>query len=137
ALIATAEHAHAVVAGGPLRLAASSNVGTYMLQRPLADFSRRSASHVDLWIGSNPVAFERLTQGAADIAIMEFCQPSDDFESHDWLREQLVLIVSPSHPWAERQNVRAEELIGERLLGGERGTGTGTLLRQRLGPVAT
>lgn len=136
ALIATAEHARAVIAGGPLRLAASSNIGTYMLQKPLADFSRRNGAHVDLWIGSNPATFERLSQGAADIAIMEFWQPSDDFEAHDWLREELVVIVAPSHPFAERTALQAEELIGERLLGGERGTGTGTLLRKRLGPVA-
>ena len=137
ALVSTAERAHAVITGGPLRLAASSNIGTYMLQAPLADFRQRYGSDVDLWIGSNPAAFERLSQGAADLAIVECWQPSDEFEEHRWLDEKLVVIVDPAHPWAARENLEAEELIGERLLGGERGTGTGTLLRLRLGPVAS
>ncbi len=137
ALVATAEQARAVVAGGPLRLAASSNIGTYMLQSPLADFRRSEGTDVDIWIGSNPAVFDRLNQGAADLAIVECWQPSEDFEAHGWRREKLVVIVAPWHRFAARENVRAEELLGERLLGGERGTGTGTLLRQRLGSLVS
>ncbi|MEX1154924.1 LysR family transcriptional regulator [Parvibaculum sp.] len=136
ALVSTAERARTAVMGAPLRLAASSNIGTYLLQAPLAAFRRRGGSNVDLWIGSNPAALDRLTQGAADIAVMECWQPADAFEAHDWRREKLVLIVAPSHRWADRESVRPDELIGEPLLGGERGTGTGTLLRRRLGAVA-
>jgi DNA-binding transcriptional LysR family regulator len=136
ALVATAERARALLAGGPLRLAASSNIGTYMLQRPLADFRERDRSDVELWIGSNPAVFERLDQGTADIAIVEHWTAADDFEAWPWARERLVVIAHPSHRFAGRTSVRVEELIGEKLLGGERGTGTGTLLRERLGPVA-
>ncbi|MEQ8265632.1 MAG: LysR family transcriptional regulator [Parvibaculum sp.] len=136
ALVATAARAHEVVAGAPLRLAASSNIGTYLLQTPLAAFRQREETDVDLWIGSNPSAFDRLAHGAADMAILEWWQPSAAFEAHCWRRETLALIVAPNHRWAARDSVRAEELIGEKILGGERGTGTGTLLRQRLGPLA-
>jgi len=136
ALVSTAERAHAVVAGAPLRLVASSNIGTYLLQTPLAAFRQSYGGDVDLWIGSNPLAFDRLAQGAADIAVLEYWQPLEAFEAHDWRRERLTLIVSPAHRWAARDSVSIEELIGEKILGGERGTGTGTLLRQRLGPVA-
>lgn len=136
ALVATAERAHAVVSNGPLRLAASSNIGTYLLQRPLALFSERNGSDVELWIGSNPAIFERLDHGAADIAVVEHWPANENFEAWPWKRERLVVIVPPSHPLAERRSIRAEELIGEKLLGGERGTGTGTMLRERLGPVA-
>lgn len=137
ALVSTAERARAAVAGAPLRLAASSNIGTYLLQAPLAAFRRRGGTNVDLWIGSNPDALDRLTQGAADIAVMECWHPSDTFEAHDWRHEKLVLIVAPFHRWADRESVRPDELIGEPLLGGERGTGTGTLLRRRLGHIAS
>lgn len=137
ALISTAERARAAVSGAPLRLAASSNIGTYLLQAPLAAFRRRGEMNVDLWIGSNPAVLDRLTQGAADIAVIEYWQPSDAFEALDWRHERLVLIVAPSHRWADRGSVRPDELIGEPLLGGERGTGTGTLLRRRLGHIAT
>ena len=137
ALVSTAERAYAVVAGGPLRLAASSNIGTYLLQAPLSRFRSREGAEVDLWIGDNPSVFERLSQGAADLALVECWQPSPDFEAHDWVRERLVLIVAPSHPWASRESVSACELVGERMLGGERGTGTGTLLRRQLGVLVS
>lgn len=136
ALVSTAERARTIVAGGPLRLAASSNIGTYLLQRPLAGFRERNKSDVELWIGSNPAVFERLEQGTADVAVVEHWSAADDFEAWPWVRERLVVIVDPSHRLATRERVKAEELIDERLLGGERGTGTGTLLRERLGPVA-
>ena len=136
ALVSTAERARTIVAGGPLRLAASSNIGTYMLQRPLAEFRERSGSEVELWIGSNPAVFERLEHGTADVAVVEHWSAADEFEAWPWARERLVVIVSPSHRLAMQGRIKAEELIGEKLLGGERGTGTGTLLRERLGPLA-
>ena len=44
-----------------------------------------------------------------------------------------MVIVPPSHPWASRSAIDPAELATERILGGERGSGTGTLLRGCLG----
>lgn len=135
-LIATAERAREVVAGFPLRIAAASNIGTYLLHNTLASFRDAASYPTELWIGGNPTVSERLDTRRADVGLMEWWDDRPGFRAHVWRREQLVVIVAPQHPWANRKHVDAQDLIGARILGGERGTGTGTLLRQALGTVA-
>lgn len=136
ALVDTARRARELVAGGPLRIAAASNVGVYLLQAELAAFQAVDSAPVELWIGDNRTVGDRLESGGADVALMEWWDGRPGFAARPWRRERLVVIVPPGHPWAGRQSVTAEDLAGETLLGGETGTGTGTLLRRHLGPLA-
>ena len=46
------------------------------------------------------------------------------------------MIVGPDHPWAGRTTVGVDELSAQTILGGEPTSGTGTLLRNVLGPAA-
>ena len=135
-LMATALRAKELIASPPIRFAAASNVGIYLLQQPLAGIRQGFGFEIDLWIGPNPAVVERLDSGAADMAAMEWWDDRRGYQAKRWLREPLTLIVAPGHRWARRRSIAVEELIGEPLLGGEPGTGTGTLLRERLGSVA-
>jgi DNA-binding transcriptional LysR family regulator len=136
AMLDTAERSRSVIAKAPLRIAASSNIGTYLLQSMLASFQATDPCSVDLWIGSNPNVADRLTNGAADLALMEWWGDRPGFCGHTWQKEPLVVIVPPNHPWANRDAIEASELASQTLLGGEAGTGTITLLRKQLGPLA-
>ncbi len=136
ALLATAERAREVVAGFPLRIAAASNIGTYLLQSTLASFTATDPCPTELWIGGNPKVAERLDGRQADVGLMEWWDDRPGFLARIWRREPLVVIVDPDHPWARRTEVEASDLIGVRILGGEAGTGTGTLLRHALGALA-
>ncbi|MGB9118769.1 LysR family transcriptional regulator, partial [Bradyrhizobium sp.] len=51
AMLDTAERSRTVIAKAPLRIAASSNIGTYLLQSMLASFQATDPCSVDLWIG--------------------------------------------------------------------------------------
>jgi DNA-binding transcriptional LysR family regulator len=135
AMLDTALQARRLLSGGALRVAAASNIGTYLLHQPLASFKRQEDVEVDLWVGSNPQIKDRLTSGMADIAIAETWEKTDGFDAHSWRREPLVLIVNPEHRLAGRRRVRISDLLEETLLGGERGTGTGALLRAELGDI--
>jgi DNA-binding transcriptional LysR family regulator len=136
AMLDTAERSRTVIAKAPLRIAASSNIGTYLLQSMLASFQATDPCSVDLWIGSNPNVADRLTNGTADLALMEWWSDRLGFCGHTWQKEPLVVIVPPNHPWANRDAIEASELASQILLGGEAGTGTITLLRKQLGPLA-
>jgi DNA-binding transcriptional LysR family regulator len=136
ALVDTAERARAVVARSPLRIAASSNIGTYLLQPALASFKETDAGAPELWIGSNPEVADRLSAGRADVGLMEWWDGRPGFFARSLRRERLVVIVGRGHPWALRENVVIADLVGNRLLGGEPGTGVGTLLRKALGAAA-
>jgi DNA-binding transcriptional LysR family regulator len=136
AMLETAERSRAAISAAPLRIAASSNVGTYLLQSHLASFQLTDPSSVDLWIGPNPEVAERLTSGTADVALMEWWSDRPGFCAHTWRNESLVVIVAPDHPWAQRRAIEANELANQPFLGGEAGTGTITLLRRTLGDLA-
>lgn len=142
ALLRTAETAGQVVRAMPLRLAAATNVGVYLIQPAIAayqEFASAQAgpgSEVELWIGSNPEVADRLEAGAADLAVMEWWDGRAGFCADVWRREPLCLIAGPNHSLAGRRSVPLEALDGEVLFGGERGTGTGTLLRRQLGARA-
>jgi DNA-binding transcriptional LysR family regulator len=135
AMLDTAERSRTVIAQAPLRIAASSNVGTYLLQSMLASFQATDPCSVDLWIGPNPGVADRLTSGTVDVALMEWWSDRPGFCGHTWRKEPLVVIVASDHPWAARDAIEPGELAGQPLLGGEAGTGTITLLRKELGQL--
>jgi DNA-binding transcriptional LysR family regulator len=136
ALIATAERIRRLAHESSLRVAASSNVGIYMLQPTLSAFQRATGVDVETWIGTNHDVLDRLECGEADLVAMEWWDDRRGFAAHTWTREPLVVIVGRHHRWAGLDSVAVEELIAEPLWGGEPGTGTGRLLRRRLGPLA-
>jgi DNA-binding transcriptional LysR family regulator len=137
ALLDTAERSRILISNAPLRVVASSNIGTYLLQSVLASFQATDPCSVDLWIGSNPSVAERLTNGNADVALMEWWDDRPGFFAQTWRKEPLLVIVAPDHPWAKRRAVAARELATQLLLGGEAGTGTAALLRAKLGRLSS
>lgn len=132
-LVETAQRARDLLTHAPLRVAASTNVGTYLLQQPMAGFTAEARIPIETWIGPNLEVANRLACGRADVALMEWWSDRSGFEPHLWRREPLVVIVSRDHPWASRRSIRIDDVLHERLLGGEPGTGTGQLLSKVLG----
>lgn len=135
-LVETAARVRSLIHLPALRLAASSNVGTYLLQPHIAAFRQSASIAVEQWIGSNADVVARLERGEADLAAMEWWDGRPGFTARTWRREPLVVIVGPGHRWARLGSVSVAELQGEPLLGGESGTGTGYLLRRQLGLLA-
>jgi DNA-binding transcriptional LysR family regulator len=136
ALVETAVRARELLSGSTLRVAAASNVGVFMLPPPIASFAAASTVSVEPWIGSNVEVLQRLADGMADVAAVEWWDGRPGFDATVWRRERLLVIVAPDHPWAARGSVTPAELGGETILGGEIGSGTGTVLRQALGALA-
>jgi len=136
ALLETAERSRTLIANAPLRIAASSNIGIYLLQSQLASFQANDPCPTDLWVGTNAAVAERLATGNADLALMEWWDNRSGFSAQTWRREPLVVIVAPDHPLAKQSDIDAAELTSQILLGGETGTGTMTLLRTKLGRVS-
>ena len=66
-LVETAGRVRSLVHLPTLRVAASSNVGTYLLQPHLAAFQRSAGIPVEQWIGSNLDVIARLERGEADL----------------------------------------------------------------------
>jgi DNA-binding transcriptional LysR family regulator len=138
-LLRTAERARDVVTGQRLSIGASSNIGIYLLQPYVAQMAQTlgTKTTIELKIASNPEIADALSRGELDIAVMEWWDRREGFTARKWRQEKLVVIVSPNHPWARKKTVRASELLEEPMIGGEAGTGTGTLLETIFGKKAS
>ena len=117
-------------------IGASSNAGIYLMQPHLKTFKDLSSCDLNVVIGTNASVADKLQNGEIDVAIMEWWDGRPGFSATPWRREDLVLIVSPQHPWAGKTSIPKDWLTGLDLLGGETGTGTMRLLEQYLGKEA-
>lgn len=122
-----------------VRVGASSNIGTYLLQPYIKAFIEREASacDVDVLIRQNPQVAEKVESGEVDVAVMEWWDGRPGCQAALWRREELVVIVPPDHAWAGMNAIPASLLTEAPMLGGEAGTGTGRLLTRYLGDAVT
>lgn len=136
-LVRIAEKARNALRCPTMTVGASTNVGTYLLQPIFKDFyeDNRESLALDLVIDRNDRIADRLESGEIDVAVMEWWDNRAGFVNRPWKKEPLVVIVHPGHPWSARSSVSAEELVGERMIGGESATGTGRILREALGDL--
>jgi DNA-binding transcriptional LysR family regulator len=119
-----------------LTIAASSNIGTYLLPALCRRFHEDTALLSDLTVAGNPECAERVRDGRVDCAVLEWWTDMPGFSAVVWHREPLVAIAPPDHPWTRHEHLLAADLMKEPLLGGESGSGTGTVLRKALGERA-
>lgn len=119
-----------------LHVATSSNLGTYLLPSLCRRFQADTAFIPELTVAGNPESAARLRDGQADCAVLEWWTETEGFRSVTWRREPLVAIAPPDHPWTRLERLCVADLFREPLLGGESGTGTGSVLRRALGARA-
>lgn len=136
-LVATAQRAVDAIHRPHLAIAASSNIGTYLLHPRITPFERETGVETRVWIGNNMQAAARLLSGEADLAVLEAWTPTEGFDATSWCADALKVIVAPDHRWARRSAIDSDALAGELILTGEPGTGTGRILREVLGSVTT
>ncbi|MCG8561521.1 MAG: LysR substrate-binding domain-containing protein [Hyphomicrobiales bacterium] len=137
ALVRTEERARRSVRKDRLAIAASGNIGTYLLPKVLGGTATAvQTPDPELLVGTNQETAARIQSGVADIALMEWWDDRPGLDATVWRREPLVVIVGPAHGWAARRAVEKAELFDEPLIGGEPGTGTGALLQQVFGRAA-
>jgi DNA-binding transcriptional LysR family regulator len=138
-LLRAAARTKDVVAARRLAIGASSNIGIYLLQPFVARYAIETGSQItlDLRLSSNPEIAACLSNGEIDLAVMEWWDNRPGFSARAWRRENLVLIVGPQHRWARKKSIQLAQLFEEPMIGGEAGTGTGTLLQRLFGRNAS
>jgi DNA-binding transcriptional LysR family regulator len=134
ALLAAEERCRAAVSGvGTLSIAASSNIGVYLLPRLLNLYGKHHSAPFDVSIGTNAEVYRRIENDEATIGLTEWWDDRDRLTALEWHKEPLVVIVHPEHRWAKKKHITAKELLDEPMIGGEPGTGTAAILREVFG----
>lgn len=137
-VLASARRARQAALSDTLKIGCSGNIASYFMPQKLSSFLATESGKV-LWevvSAPNPRIADMVLTGEVDIAAMEWPLAHPAVSVAPWTREEMMIILPPDHEFASRREITFEELKEVRILGGERGTGTGTLLNEALGPRA-
>jgi DNA-binding transcriptional LysR family regulator len=118
---------------GSLSIGASSTIGNYLLPHIIAGFKKKVPQvNIALIVSNTKTITEKLNAGEIDIALVEGDVSKQRFSVETLLSDELVVVMSPAHPWAERRNLPAIELTKEPLILREEGSGTRQIILKHL-----
>ena len=127
-LIVEAGHEIAALSGehaGQLALGASTTIAQYVLPRLLGEFRREHPRVNPTMISGNTEHIVELVEKQkVALGFIEGPARSREVKTVPFLEDELVLIASTAHEWAERASVSCSEIASIPLLMRERGSGT-------------
>jgi DNA-binding transcriptional LysR family regulator len=136
ALFVQAEHDIAALSGdhaGQLALGASSTIAQYVLPRLLGEFAREHPRvHPTMISGNTEQIVEAVEEQRIALGLIEGPARSRDVKTEPFLEDELVLIVSAAHEWAERKSIPCSQIASAPLLMRERGSGTRRVVEMAL-----
>jgi DNA-binding transcriptional LysR family regulator len=119
---------------GELRLGASTTVAQYLLPRILGAFLKQYP-HVRMSVvsGNTEEIAEAVAEEKVALGIIEGPPMRRDVKTEPMAPDELVLIVSPGHAWAQRKGaISVQELATVPLLMRERGSGSRRVVERAL-----
>jgi DNA-binding transcriptional LysR family regulator len=116
---------------GQLTVAASTGVGEDFLPQVLASFRDHFPDvRVNMQVGDSAEILARLLRERLDLGFVGSTQSDRHLQFEHFMQDQLILVVSPKHPIAERQHISREEFLELPLILQQAGSGaTGALHR--------
>ena len=110
---------------GQLALGASTTIAQYLLPRLLGEFRREYPRvYPTLVSGNTEQIVEGIEKQKIVLGFIEGPARSREVRTDPFLDDELVLIASTAHEWAERSSVSCSELVAVPFLMRERGSGT-------------
>lgn len=118
---------------GQLRIGASNIPANYLVPSLLPKLAEQHPGiSVHMQSGTSREMLNKLLEGEVELSISGSRPESDKLECKKLTDDVLVLIVAPSHPWCQRQEIALEELPTQPLIVRERGSGSERALLQEL-----
>ncbi len=99
---------------GTVNVAAIYSVGLSDMSQYIQRFQSelpKAQVHID-YVHPDQV-YEHVLDGTADLGLVSYPKKTPHLVSADWREEEMVVVVSPMHPLANRSSVEAKELHGE------------------------
>jgi DNA-binding transcriptional LysR family regulator len=136
-------HYHKIKAGlddlkglktGHLVVGASTIPGEYLLPLLIGGFKEKYPGiQIILKVAGSGQVGRWVKEREIDLGITGAPIEGEGIDCLPWLQDQLVLIVPPSHPWANLTAINVSDLKDESMILREQGSGTRRTLEQRLG----
>ena len=110
---------------GTLRLSGGMTVCLYVFP-PLLKHLRRVHPRLDvrLTVATAGRSVEEIRGGRVDAGLLTLPVEESDLVTVPVLREELLLVTTPTHPWARRRRVAPRDLAGQPFILFEAGSGT-------------
>ena len=116
---------------GLLKIGTTESYSKCLMPRLLSGFQAAFPSmKIALDVGSSEEIEKSLSTYRNDLAVIGVTRVASKFESIPFLREELVLIVSPDHPLSKRKRVSLKELEAYPLIIRAKGSTTRKILLQ-------
>ena len=138
-LIALRDHARAeieAVSGtiaGVLKIGGSTIPGAYIMPPIIGAFRKKyPTASIQLVIDDTAKVAEAVMNGDLSIGVVGARVVEPHLEAHPFLRDELVVAVSPRHAWAKKKSIAVDELREEPFILREKGSGTRRIMEERL-----
>ncbi len=116
-----------------LRLAASLTVAEYLLPTWLAPLYATTPAAVSLRMANSEEVAALFARDEVDLGFVEGSSLPDGLQGRTVYRDELVVVVAPSHPWARRRTALSAAMLAEAaLVSREPGSGTRQVLEHAL-----
>jgi DNA-binding transcriptional LysR family regulator len=121
---------------GELVVGASTIPGEYVLPALIGRFKEKYPDiSISLLIGDTRQALDWLLEGKAEVAVVGAQIPQRGLEYRELMPDELVVVVSATHPWHTKKVVTLDEVKAEPLIVRERGSGSRHALERALAEV--
>ena len=118
---------------GELLVGASTIPGEYVLPSLIGRFKEKYPDiSITLLIGDSQTVVDWVAGGRAEIGVVGARLAHRGVEYRELMPDELVVVVSATHPWHGRKQVTLQELRSEPVLVRERGSGTRAALEAAL-----
>ncbi|HAP94112.1 MAG TPA: LysR family transcriptional regulator [Desulfotomaculum sp.] len=118
---------------GHLLVGASTIPGEYVLPALLGKFlAANPGLRVSLRVAPSAAVLKMLREREISLAVCGARLPGPDLHYLTWIKDEIVFIVPPRHPAADKGVISLEELLNQPLVLGEAGSGTREFVAQAL-----
>jgi DNA-binding transcriptional LysR family regulator len=121
---------------GHLRISAASTIGTYMLPQPLGELKAQFPGiEISLAITNKAWVVQQVLNHEVELGFVGPPIEPAELEMEEYLLDELVLIMAPTHRLAREESVGVAELAEEVFILREQGSGTREIMEEELGRV--
>ncbi len=112
---------------------ATLTIGGYVLPQIIGDY-RKCHENIDviLFVENTETIMKQLNSGSIDIAVVEGPFNKTKVRYKKFKDDELVLVVSPNHCFAEKEYITLKEVSESKLILREKGSGTRKVLEDKL-----
>lgn len=110
---------------GSITIGCSSTIGNYLIPLIIVDFKKvHPKIKISLEISNTKRIEEMVSNGLVDFGFVEADVSKQKLLVEPILKDELIVIIPPVHPWAKKRKISILELVKEPFILREEGSGT-------------